>query len=167
MHYLNLLLPIFVFLFHPGSIPNNNSNPCELSGDWAQVSQVIYPTGDLFSLTFAADSLSERDFMEYAEAVHHTYFTGEGYIAIDQKTTLSLGKKKLCYKGQKVGRYRISEDCKTIELINTKIQNNGDTYATCQIVYCHENIIAMKQGRETVFYLQRDSKNPFFVGDGE
>ncbi|MFK7808429.1 MAG: hypothetical protein AB8F74_11560 [Saprospiraceae bacterium] len=161
---LNFLFPLLFLLFHTDQNQVDRNSKCDLIGDWSQVTLLIEPLGDIHKLVFEKEHIPEADFTAYAQQIHCTYTSGQGNIDIDQSPTLSFSKNKISYKGEKLGRYKMNNDCKTIELSQIA-QTSPKRFASCTILYRYENIIAMKQGDQTVFYLRRYPKNPFFVGE--
>lgn len=162
----NSLLATLLLLcsFQKDDFQTSHKASCDLYGNWSQVNFIIDVQGVNQPLVYEKE-LSEEHFLEKAKEVHHIYFSGQGNIDLDLDPTLSFSKKKLCYKGTKLGRYQVSNDCKTITLQSQKIQNNPDLFASCIVLYRYENIIALEQGDEIVFYLRRDPANPFFIGN--
>ena len=66
------------------------------------------------------------------------------YLSISYLPWGNFLVKKLTYKGTKLGRYKLSDNCKTITLRNQKTHNNPDIFASCKVLYRYENIIAIQ-----------------------
>lgn len=161
---LNYLLCVAILAAFHGNDHNNKAS-CDLLGDWSQVTLLIDLKGSAQPLVFPTDKFFKDQFLNIAQKVHNIYVSGNGNIDIDMDPTLSLSKKKLSYKGTKLGRYQLSDDCKTICLQKQKVQQNPDAFAQFKVLFRYENIIAVEQGKEVALYLKRDAANPFFVGN--
>lgn len=163
---LNILFPLLFLFAYPPLSPADRNSHCDIVGDWSQVTLFIEPLGKMQKLVFEKKELSESDFVNYSHQIHEVYTSGQGNMDIDMGTTLSFSRNKISYKGENLGKYKISEDCKTIT-INKFIHKSPDVFASCIVLFRYENIIALKQGDQTTFYLRRNPENPFFVGNGE
>ena len=128
---------------------------------------IIDPDGTTYALDFEDNGLTADQFTAHAKKISSIYNSGQGYIEITPTSVLSFTKKKLSYKGTKLGAYRVSDQCSKIELVHKPSGNESTPIGICNIEHRHNNIIALKQGKETVIYLRRDPKNPFFVGNGQ
>ena len=138
---------------------------CDLFGDWSQVTTIIDSRGEIQNLIFTVEEVPEDLLLEYEKKIHSIYFSGQGNIEIDPSPTLSFSKNKICYKGTKLGRFEVRDDCSTIVLQKEQSKEHADVFNHCTIIHRYKNIMVVKQGKERVFYLRRDASNPYFVGN--